>query len=449
MRKASLKYQTMSPDEKNELIEKLLDKIEELEKKLEQHEKPKKTSKNLSLPPSQTQKGSIKRQAKGKRVAHRQGGRVLSEQPDEVIVAKVKQCAYCQQGLAEGAQKLSLVYEKIDLPVVKPYVCRIERYEATCPCCQQVTQAPVPQGLEAGSPFGKRIQHLALYYRYAHIISYQRLSQMFAEVFGLEISEGGLGNLLKRSQGELTPDVKAILQRLQRSRLVASDETGARVSGKNQWEWVFQNEDVCLHVIRPSRGYDVIHEVMQEHQPEIWVSDLFSAQAKHPAKAWQVCLAHQLRDCQYAIDAGDERFAPRMKRLLLRAFVIHSKRQQLTEAKLEHYRQKLLRSLQLYLTLVPDNAEGKRLKKRYLKIKDSLFLFLEDNTIPPTNNSSEQALRMSKVFRKVTNCFRSDWGRDLFADMRSIINTGKRHNQNALQAIAAALDPKRSIFDSS
>ena len=138
-----------------------------------------------------------------------------------------------------------------------------------------------------------------------------------------------------------------------------------------------------------------------------------------------------------------------MKRLLLRAFVIHNKRQQLSEAKLEHYRQELARSLRLYLKLKPDTAEGKRLKKRYLKIQDSLFLFLEDSTIPPTNNSSEQALRMSKVFRKVTNCFRSDWGRDLFADMRSIINTGQRHDHNPLQAIACALNPERSIFDSS
>jgi len=37
---------------------------------------------------------------------------------------------------------------------------------------------------------------------------------------------------------------------------------------------------------------------------------------------WQVCLAHQLRDCQYAIEAGDSVFAPRMKAVLLRAVVL-------------------------------------------------------------------------------------------------------------------------------
>ena len=80
------------------------------------------------------------------------------------------------------------------------------------------------------------------------------------------------------------------------------------------------------------------------------------------------------------------------------------------------------------------------------KIQDSLFLFLEDAAVPPTNNSSEQAIRMSTIFRKVTNGFRSDWGKDLFANVRSIINTGKRQGLSAFQAIKNALAPLGSIF---
>jgi transposase len=122
---------------------------------------------------------------------------------------------------------------------------------------------------------------------------------MLSEVFGLEISEGAIANLLTRVKGQLESEISGIIQALRTSRLVCSDETSARVNGKNQWEWVFQNEQVCFHIIRPSRGGDVITEVMAEHQPEVWVSDLFSAQKTNPATAWQVCLAHQLRDCQY------------------------------------------------------------------------------------------------------------------------------------------------------
>jgi transposase len=67
------------------------------------------------------------------------------------------------------------------------------------------------------------------------------------------------------------------------------------------------------------------------------------------------------------------------------------------------------------LNLQPKSVEGQRLLKRYQKIRAHLLLFLTDETIPPTNNSSEQALRWSVVFRKVTNGFRSDWGATLFA----------------------------------
>ncbi|MEL7353773.1 MAG: IS66 family transposase, partial [Cyanobacteria bacterium J06560_5] len=51
----------------------------------------------------------------------------------------------------------------------------------------------------------------------------------------------------------------------------------------------------------------------------------------------------------------------------------------------------------------------------------------------------EQAIRMSTLFRKVTNGFRSDWGKDLFAAVRSVVNTGRRQGLSDLQAIEMAL----------
>jgi transposase len=144
-----------------------------------------------------------------------------------------------------------------------------------------------------------------------------------------------------------------------------------------QWEWVFQNQDICLHVIRPSQGAGVISEVLGEHRPQVWVSDLFSAQKNHPAAQWQVCLAHQLRDCQYAIDAGDRIFAPAMKRLLLRAFVIHRRRDRMDEARLERYRSNLRERLTRILSFSPHQPDGVRLRKRYGELMDNLFLFLE------------------------------------------------------------------------
>ena len=129
---------------------------------------------------------------------------------------------------------------------------------------------------------------------------------------------------------------------------------------------------------------------MGEHRPEIWVSDLFSAQKKHPAEDWQVCLAHQLRDCQYGIDAGDEVFSPVMKRLLLRAVVWHRRWEKLAASTQYQYRCRMQRELEQALALVPTHSDGMRLQKRYRDLREHLFLFLEDTTIPPTNNASEQ-----------------------------------------------------------
>jgi transposase len=135
-----------------------------------------------------------------------------------------------------------------------------------------------------------------------------------------------LANLFQLVNIRLDYRVEEILTRLRRRRLICSDETGARVHGRTQWEGVFQHAEVCVQVIRPRRGHGVIHEVLGDHRPTVGVSDLYRAQQHHPAEPWQVCWAHQLRDCQFAIEAGDTVFAPRMKAVLLRAFALHQRR---------------------------------------------------------------------------------------------------------------------------
>ena len=123
------------------------------------------------------------------------------------------------------------------------------------PTVGQTYVAPVPVGMEPGTPFGASIEGLATYLRYTHAISDERLSALFAQVYGVPISEGALANLFQRVNTRLDDRVAEILTRLRSSRLICSDETGARVNGRTPWAWVFQNTEVCVHVIRPSRGH--------------------------------------------------------------------------------------------------------------------------------------------------------------------------------------------------
>lgn len=437
----------LSSEQKDALIKALWQELQALRIEVEKlkAKRVKKTSRNSSLPPAkgfkanQSTRGSEHTTCREASVGRIGGGRELSEHPDQVVVAQAKSCPHCGAEVFASSQQLSGIYERLDLPRVKAQITRVERYGGQCQCCQQSYEAPVPAGLEPGSPFGSSIASVVSYLRYGHALSYQRLSQVMAELYGVRISEGAIANVLQRVHQRLAAPVEAIAERLRSARLVCSDETGARVNGQTQWEWVFQNEQVCLHVIRPTRGKVVIDEVMGPHQPQVWVSDLFSAQKAHPAWQWQVCLAHQLRDCQYAIDAGDGLFAPRMKRLLLRAIALQRRRGTLAASTVKQYCTRLRGSLREILNLEPKSLEGQRLLKRYRKIRAHLLLFLEDETVPPTNNASEQALRWSVVFRKVTHGFRADWGAALFAQVRSLVNTARRQGISAFEAISRAL----------
>src|SRR5918994_2175422 len=245
-----------------------------------------------------------------------------------------------------------------------------------------------------------------MYLRFVHHVSYRRLSRLLLELFGLGIGEGALDAAFQRGKPGFDAETAAILARLRRVRVVCSDETGVRIDGRSCWNWVFQNGDVVIHVIRPSRGAGVVREVLEGHRPAIWVSDLYSAQQGH-AEEWQICLAHQLRDCRFAIGSryisnGDATFAPRMKALLLRAVVLARRHRSLAESTRREYRRRLERALDAVMALAPSNPHGQRLRKRYGRLREHLFTFLDHPDVTADNNGSERELRPTATYRKVT-----------------------------------------------
>jgi transposase len=447
---ADLDLSKLSHAEKDALILTLLARLDEahkliaeLQARIDELTRPGKTPNNSSVPPSKGHKPN--RPDKAKREGPRKGslgrkggGRALTADPDEVVLAKPSRCHHCQHALVDADQRLDTRYDKIDLPRVRPTVTRVERYAAECPRCGATTLAPVPEGLEPGTPFSVNIVALAMYLRFVHAVSYQRLTRLLMELFGLAISEGALNAAFRRGKPQFDANVAAILARLRRARVIYSDETGVRIDGRGHWNWVFQNADVVIHVVRRSRGADVVAEVLAGHRPTLWVSDLYGAQQGH-ADLWQVCLAHQLRDCQYAIEAGDAVFAPRIKALLLRAVLLARRHRDLADSTRREYRRRLECSLDAAMALAPIARDGQRLRKRYARVREHLFTFLDDPEIAADNNSSERELRPTATYRKVTGGFRSDWGADLFAAVRSVIGTAARRGIDAYQAIRETL----------
>jgi transposase len=438
---------SLSHDEKDALIYALWAQVQALTARVAALEAklglPPKTPNNSSLPPSQGKRPNCadKPARTGPRpgsLGRQGGGRLLAEAPDKTVVARPVCCAHCQAALGEADQALAARFDKVDLPKVTPLVTRVERYVGHCRGCGGTTLAPLPEGLEPGTPFSGNIVALAMYLRFVHHVSYRRLSRLLLELFGLAISEGALDAAFQRGKPRFDAETAAILARLRRARVVCSDETGVRVDGRGCWNWVFQNDEVVIHVIRRSRSAGVVAEVMAGHRPAIWVSDLHSAQRGHAA-AWQICLAHQLRDCRYAVEAGDAIFAPRMKALLLRAVVLARRHRSLAESTRREYRRRLEHALDAVMALAPTNRHGQRLRQRYGKLREHLFTFLDHPDVTADNNGSERELRPTATYRKVTGGFRSTWGADLYAAVRSVIGTAARRGVDAYHAIRATL----------
>ena len=190
--------------------------------------------------------------------------------------------------------------------------------------------------------------------------------------------------------------------------------------------------------MRPGRGKQVVRDVLGDIQPEVWVSDALPSQRGH-ARRWQWCLAHALRDVQYAIDCGDQTFAVPLKRLLLRATSIGQRRHQLQDSTLGQYRADLDRRLDRIMAIPPQGRTGEKLRGRTGRDREHLFAFVTDRSVPATNNVSERALRPSVIFRKVTNGFRSEWGAQAYAAFRTTTGTAKLQGRAVLDALRDAL----------
>src|SRR5260370_11052359 len=215
----------------------------------------------------------------------------------------------------------SHAYDHIDLPPIKPVVTRVHRHRGVCPCCRRGFSAPFPEGMAPGSPLGPNLAALILHLHVTQAISFERLVRLMDEVFGVTISEGAIANRLARAEAPMIIAAEKIAEEVRSSPVVASDETSARVKGKTWWQWVLLSSTAVYHVIADSRGAKVVIDFLQGAVPEVWVADRYAGQNGHGIER-QLCLAHLLRDSQYAIDEGDTAFAPGFKTLLLHAVTI-------------------------------------------------------------------------------------------------------------------------------
>jgi transposase len=415
----------------------------ELKAELARRGGPPKTPENSSTPPSKGWKRnrqSTEGAKRGPPFGHLGTSRRRAE-PDWVVLCSPTHCAGCGADLAAAAQARVGTSQVVELPPVQLVVLEAWRYAATCPQCGATTTADYPAGFEPTRVFGPHLEALWTYFHEQHHVSYARLATLGRDLWRLGISQGALANALHRVATHLQPEAAAIREQVRASPVIGSDETSARVDGRTHWQWVFQTPTASYHVIVPRRNSEVVQEFLAAAVPETWVSDLWKPQLNAPAARHQICLAHQLRELQYVVDKEQSAWAGECQALFRLA--IHRAHQrdrgELWGAAYTAAVRKLEAACDGLLATPVAGAEASRLWVRFREHRASLFVFLYDPAVPPTNNASEQALRHSVVHRKVTGGFRSDWGADAHAIVATVLDTARKRGEDLLTTLHAAI----------
>lgn len=436
---AKLKIEELSRAELMALIYEMVKKVSELEAEIARIKQTPTTSQNSSQPPSRDFKAEKKKRKrskkKGAKSGHEKQERSLVESPNTVIEAYVDNCKNCHLNLLDQVPVQVVRRQVTELPEIKPVVIETRQYVVDCPCCGERQYGKLPEGLEAGRYFGPRLEATVTNLHHEHHIGYKRLLQICDELLGLRLSPGGAVSIVKRAGKAAQEQAEAIGKQVRQSKVIGSDETSARVHGRNYWQWVFVGDHREYHVIVPSRGYAVIENFMQECEAEVWVCDCWKAQLHAPAKMCQICLAHQIRNLQGLIDKRPRlAWARKMHTLFRKAIHLRNRQEKMTAT--GYKRQVVIIEKRLEQLLKRTfKGLGRNLLDRYRKYRNSLFIFLHRTDVPAHNNACERALRPSVIHRKVLGSFRSDWGAQAYASLATVLNTAKRNEQSAFQKL--------------
>ncbi len=372
-------------------------------------QRPEKTSRTSSKPPS-TDKKEKREHARpgGAKPGHEPHNRRLADDPNEVREHRPTCCEQCGGSLSDGDMALIGEYDEIEIPALKPHVVRHRRFACQCPHCGSSAKAPAPAAATA-TPFGPRIHALAVYFKSFQALSYERLRSMFRDAFGLFVSEGALMNMFIRSHAAFEIEAEKAKVLLRKAQVVASDETGVRIEGTNSYHWVFHCTDAVVHQPDYSRGARVVAEMMDGHVPDVWISDRYSAQQKHGARH-QTCLAHLARDTAFALEHGADDLPLRFKLWFGKAFDLAKDIANLAASTIAAKKRALEKQLTALLAAPTGCDLARQLQAKIARARDQLLTFCDyPGEVDATNNGSERRLRPCVIQRKVTNGYRAMW----------------------------------------
>jgi transposase len=267
---------------------------------------------------------------------------------------------------------------------------------------------------------------------------FARMREFFNSTFHLPISEGGIHELLKRLTNKATPAYNLIKEKIEASKVVGADETGAKINGKKCWIWTWQNEKITFIVPSYNRGFATSQSNFENgFKNAVLLHDCWKSHFKTPALNHQICTAHLLRELNYFIEVHKDPWAIKFRQLLLDSLKV---KQNMKHNDYYTAHQSKVDIESRFEKLLKQNIDEKRkdlftFHKRITKYKDYLFNFLKYPDVPPDNNGSERAIRNIKVKQKISGQFKSFEGAMNFAILRSVADTAIKNGQNVIGAL--------------
>jgi len=435
--------------------EKAAELILELEARLN------KNSKNSHKPPSSEglkKKPAKKRRGKGK-VGGQKGhaGTTLrkSDEPDRVIKHGPEQCQSCETNLVEVEGAIIGSRQEIEIPQKPIEVIEHQQLQKECPHCGASNKGQWPEHIRGHIQYGRRFKAFCVYLLNYQLLPYERTGDLLKVLFGYQPGGGTLSQAQHQAYEVLEPIEAEIKRAIRGSPNSHSDETGMRVEGKTQWLHSCSTETHTYYYWSQYRGKQAHQEdgLLPQYQG-ILMHDAyptyFALECQHA-----LCNAHLLRDLQalYETDPG-QLWPHHLRRLLQTAWAIvkQAKAEGLTQ--LSQLKQARILSLFDQIVHSADQRTPHKLRQpgrrgrvaqsphrnlldRLLAHKTDYLRFVTDFRIPFDNNLAERDLRMCKLQQKISGCFRTETGADLFCRIRGYISTVRKQGHHLLPALVS------------
>jgi transposase len=372
------------------------------------------------------------------------------KQPDHIQVHRLDACPQCRgQGLGRVP---ALDYESrqvFDLPE-RPLAVTEHRAEIKCcPHCGHTVRAAFPPDVRAPVQYGPRFQSLMVYLNQQQLLPYDRLAQLCEDLFGQPLSVATLAAANERAYHQLEPFAQALGCLVPRAEVVHLDESGLRVEGTLHWLHVASTATLTFYGVHPKRGTEAMEALGIVGNCRQWVlHDHWKPYFAYGQCLHALCNEHLLRELKFLWEEDGQVWARQMSDLLLE---LHRRRQKHGEFNERQFK----RALQHYRNVVrrgryrhPRRAygQGRCAQSKAANLLDrledfdwSILAFLWDERVPFTNNQAEQDIRMIKVRQKISGCFRTLRGAQIFCRIRSYLSTCRKQGHNLWQELQKAV----------